>query len=40
MDPRSWPDGEPQDEMRLFTSHGQEEVLTTIKSAHNMHSQE
>jgi hypothetical protein len=35
MDPRSRPDGEPQDEMSIFTSHGREEVLTTIKSAHN-----
>jgi hypothetical protein len=40
MDPRSRPDGEPQDEMSLFTSHGREEVLTTIKSAQNMRSQE
>jgi hypothetical protein len=30
MDPCSRPDGEPQDEMSLFTSHGREEVLTTI----------
>jgi hypothetical protein len=40
MDPRSRPDGEPQDDMSLFTSRGQEEVLITIKSAHNMCSQE
>jgi hypothetical protein len=40
-DPLSRPgDGEPQDEMSIFTSHGREEVLTTIKSAQNMHSQE
>jgi hypothetical protein len=40
MDPPSRPDGEPQDEMSIFTSHGREEVLTTIKSAQNMHSKE
>jgi hypothetical protein len=41
MDPLSRPDGEPQDKMSLFTSHGgREEVLTTIKSAQNMPSQE
>jgi hypothetical protein len=40
MDPRSQPDGEPQDEMSPFTSHGREEVLTTTKSAQNMRSQE
>jgi hypothetical protein len=40
MDPRSRPDGEPQDEMSIFTPHGREEVLTTIKSAQNMRSQE
>jgi hypothetical protein len=40
MDPRSPPDGEPQDEISLFASHGRDEVLTTIKSAQNMHSQE
>jgi hypothetical protein len=40
MDPRSRPDGELQDEMSLFTSHGREEVLSTIKSAQNMHLQE
>jgi hypothetical protein len=40
MDPRSWPDGEPQDEMSLFLPlmAGREEVLTTIKSAQNMRS--
>jgi hypothetical protein len=26
MDPRSWPDGEPQDEMSLITSHRREKV--------------
>jgi hypothetical protein len=36
----SWPDGELQDEMSIFTSHGREEVLTTIKSAQNIRSQE
>jgi hypothetical protein len=40
MDPRNRPDEEPQDEMSLFISHGiREEVLTTIRSAQNMHSQ-
>jgi hypothetical protein len=40
MDPQSQPDGEPQDEMSIFTSHGREEVLTTIKTAQNMSLQE
>jgi hypothetical protein len=40
MDPQSRPDGEPQDEMSLFTSQGREEVLTTIQSVQNMRSQE
>jgi hypothetical protein len=40
MDPRSWPDREPQDEMSIFTSHGREEDFTTIKSAQNMCLQE
>jgi hypothetical protein len=31
MDPQSRPDGEPQDEMSLFPSHGRDEVLATIK---------
>jgi hypothetical protein len=33
IDPQSQLDGEPQDETSIFTSHGREEVLTTIKSA-------
>jgi hypothetical protein len=40
MDPQSQPDGEPQDEMSLSTSHGREEGLTTVKNAQSMHSQE
>jgi hypothetical protein len=31
LDRQSRPDGELQDKMSIFTSHGREEVLTTIK---------
>ena len=40
MDPQSQHDGEPDDEMSIYTSHGREEVMTTMKNAQNMSLQE
>jgi hypothetical protein len=40
MDLQSRPNGEPQDEISCLTSHGREDILTIIKSAQSMHSQE